>query len=171
VSKHTRIRVGIDEALARLEERLGRAQAGDPVISLDEVLYHIYALDQYHKSLGAEAYKEAEGKSAGGHAAAGLLYARHRVTHGQVAEVASLVRVLAQPVSARRPALVGFRQELRWAPFDALPEPQPGHEHEREAGYYRASVQQRRVLEPIRDALGSSTSSARALRCERQMPS
>lgn len=173
MTTHARFQTGLQEALERLRQRLADFEAGDPLVSLDEVLAHLYSLDQYHANRLKDAYWNQRKASPDGQTEAGLIYARGLIPHGQ-AEVARLVTFTRKQnvhVLGRRGGVLGRRggsfhysrgastsTELSWRPFDDLPRPNPGHpQHDKDVSY-RQYVEGKPVMPTVEAAVRFMTS-------------
>lgn len=167
MTKHTRAQAGLTDAVEHLRQRLADSEAGDPLLSLDDVLDDLYALDQYHSKRLEDAYWTQRNSSADGQTLAGLIYARGLVTHGQ-AEVARLVtitrkqnvHVLGRRGGGRRGGGsfhysrgASTSTELSWRPFDDLPLPDEPERHGKDVNYQQ-HVAGKPVLSTVETAVG-----------------
>ena len=150
-SEQRRAEEGLHQALDRLEERIGDATLGDPLVPLGEALNWLYSLEEWHRrqldSVGVPDYYARRSRDPDGRVAAGVIYARGLVAH-QLADVSALVVGVYPSVF---PSVFPGGQQWRWRPFSELPAPGKKELHGRD-DRYKQHVQQQPVMTTMRAA-------------------
>lgn len=154
--KHQRADAALQEAVARLRDRMNDPSLGDPLVSAGDALNTLYELEEYHVGrLTRASYYPQRDASSDGQALAGLMYARGLVTHRQ-AEIAHLITVRAGVTRARRPGepaiyTGGMAMEYTWKRLSELPPPGKPETHGRDH-LYGQTVEGRRLQLPFEAA-------------------